>query len=98
MRRLNDCWKVDGGGWTYVTEAGRSTTDTSDVFIERPTGYHSFVYDLKGMRVNQVLVKRTSSSWCDSWEHSDVRSFWGVSDLTTASMGIALGTEELCCE
>ena len=89
---------VDGGGWTYVTEAGRSTTDTSDVFIERPTGYHSFVYDLKGMRVNQVLVKRTSSSWCDSWEHSDVRSFWGVSDLTTASMGIALGTEELCCE
>lgn len=88
------CLGAVGGGWTYVTEDGRSATDMSDVFAEEGGGYHSYVYDLKGMRVNQVLVRRTTPTWCDSWGHTG--SYWGVTELNTVSMGIALGTEEFC--
>ena len=46
------------------------------------------------MRFNQVLVRRGTPTWCDSWGHSG--SYWGVDGLTTVSMGIAMGTEEYC--
>jgi hypothetical protein len=85
---------VAGGGWTFVNEQGRSTTDITDVFPERLHGYHEYVYDLKGMKFNEVLVRRTSASWCDSWGHRG--SYWGVPGLTTASMGLAMGTKQMC--
>ena len=85
---------VDGGGWTFVNEEGRSTVDRSDVTQEMAGGYHQFVFDTKGMVFNQVLVHRASPTWCDSWGHTG--SYWGVADLTTASMGIAMGQQEIC--
>lgn len=85
---------VDGGGWTFVNEQGRSTTDSTDVFPEMLGGYHQFVYDTKGIVFNQVLVHRTSPTWCDSWGHAG--HYWGVDGMSTASMGIAMGRTELC--
>ncbi len=58
------------------------------------TSLQEFVYDLKGMRFNQVLVRRGTPTWCDSWGHSG--SYWGVDGLSEVSMGIAMGTEEFC--
>lgn len=46
------------------------------------------------MRFNQVLVRRGTPTWCDSWGHSG--SYWGVDGLSEVSMGIAMGTEEFC--
>jgi hypothetical protein len=62
--------------------------------VKRVWPLQEFVYDLKGMRFNQVLVRRGTPTWCDSWGHSG--SYWGVDGLTTVSMGIAMGTEEYC--
>jgi hypothetical protein len=50
-----------------------------------------FVYDLKGMRFNDVLIRRATPTWCDSWGHTG--SFWGVDGLSEVSMGLAMGTE-----
>ena len=60
---------IAGGGWTFVNEERRSTTDINDIFPEQLHGYHEFVYNTKGMKYNEVLVRRTSATWCDSWGH-----------------------------
>ena len=72
------------GGWTFVNEAGRSTTDIDDLYQEAGGGYHVFSYDTKGALFDQVLVQRVSSNWCDSWGRNTGN--WVESD--GASMGI----------
>lgn len=50
---------TDGGGWTYVNEPGRAFDRGDDLFVETPGGYHRFIYDLRGMVADEVLVRRT---------------------------------------
>merc|ERR1719183_993074 len=56
-----------GGGWIFVNELGRSTTDISDLSEIQPEGYYLPAYNMKGLRWNEVLVERVSPNWCDSW-------------------------------
>jgi hypothetical protein len=77
---------IDGGGWMFVNEAGRSSTDIHDLFAEVEGGLHQFVYDLQGISYNQVLVERVNSYWCNSWGSG--KPYWG--DRSEVSMGIAV--------
>jgi hypothetical protein len=56
-----------GGGWIFVNELGRSTTDTDDLSVIQPEGYFLPSYNMKGLRWNEVLIQRVSPNWCDSW-------------------------------
>jgi len=77
---------TDGGGWMFVNEPGRSGTDINDLYAEVAGGYHRFIYDLKGLRFDQVMVQRVNSYWCNSWGSGS--PYWGQN--SQVSMGIAV--------
>lgn len=58
---------TDGGGWTFINEPGRSTTNINDLFPEVPGGYHHFTYDTKGQIFDEFYAQRTTPAWCNSW-------------------------------
>ena len=78
---------TDGGGWTYVNEAGRAIDTMFDVFEESTGGYHQFVYDLRGLVFDEVMAVRTGAHWCNSWG-SGQGNF-----IDKASMGVAVDRE-----
>jgi hypothetical protein len=55
-----------GGGWAYVHEPGRSSTNMDDLASTAGGSYtlHSYVISAS---FNEVLVQRVSANWCDSW-------------------------------
>lgn len=77
---------TDSGGWTFVNEEGLSNTNVDDLYSEVKGGYHQFVYDLKGLTYNEVLVQRVGNYWCNSW--SGYSTSWG--ENSNSSMGIAV--------
>lgn len=82
--------ETDGGGWTFVNEAGRSSTNIDDLYVEGVNGLHRFVYDLNGLGFDEVLVERVGSQWCDSWgQHTR-----GVA-IGKASIAIAVDKENI---
>ena len=82
--------ETDGGGWTFVNEAGRSGTNVDDLSVEGVNGLHRFVYDLGGQGFDEVLVERVGSQWCDSWgQHTK-----GVA-IGKASIAIATDKEHI---
>ena len=56
----------EGGGWTFVNEAGRSTTDVDDLSTIAVHSYKLPVYVIK-QPFQEVLVQRVTPTWCDSW-------------------------------
>ena len=82
------CAKLEeyGGGWTFVNSGGRSCTNMTLANLESTPrgGYNTPTYDFQSVRFNQVLVRRLSSNWCDSWGRHT--SNWVQTD--GASMGI----------
>jgi len=56
-----------GGGWIFVNEIGRSVEDLHDIAEIQPDGYMLPSYNMKGLRWNEVLIRRVSANWCDSW-------------------------------
>lgn len=80
---------MDSGGWTYVAEPGRSTTNPADTTISAPSSYHRYQYDLRGMTYDKALVKRPAGYyWCNSWGTDSTA--W--TQPGTTSMGIAYDT------
>lgn len=82
-----------GGGWIFVNELGRSSSDIDDLSEIQPEGYHLPNYNMKGLRWNEVLVQRTSPNWCDSWGRQS--SKW-VED-TGASMCVQSDDDKVYC-
>jgi len=82
-----------GGGWYYVHELGRSSTDIDDLTELTPGGYHLPNYITTGLRWNEVLIQRVSQNWCDSWGTQS--SYW-VED-GGASMCIQSDNEHVYC-
>jgi UDP-3-O-[3-hydroxymyristoyl] glucosamine N-acyltransferase len=81
--------ETNGGGWTYVAEAGRSRVDPLDTTISGPNSYHRYQYDLAGMTYDQVLVVRGEGRyWCNSWGNNS--SAW--TEPSSVSMGMAYDT------
>merc|ERR1712038_327714 len=72
-----------GGGWVFVNEAGRSKTDTDDLSVLQPKEYDLPEYEITS-DFNEVLVQRTSATWCDSWGRKT--GFWV--EPSGASMGV----------
>jgi len=82
-----------GGGWIFVNELGRSTTDINDLSEIQPEGYYLPSYNMKGLRWNEVLVERVSPNWCDSWGRQS--SNWVEED--GASMCVQSDSEHVYC-
>ena len=82
-----------GGGWIFVNELGRSTTDISDLSEIQPEGYYLPAYNMKGLRWNEVLIERVSPNWCDSWGRQS--SNWVEED--GASMCVQSDSEHVYC-
>jgi hypothetical protein len=82
-----------GGGWYYVHELGRSATDVDDLTELTPGGYHLPSYVTEGLRWNEVLIKRVSQNWCDSWGAQS--SYWA--EDSGASMCIQSDSEKVYC-
>jgi hypothetical protein len=82
-----------GGGWIFVNELGRSTTDVDDLAEIQPEGYYLPNYNMKGLKFNEVLIQRTSPNWCDSW---GLQSSKWVED-NGASMCVQADDEHVYC-
>lgn len=82
-----------GGGWIFVNELGRSSEDIDAISEIQPEGYFLPVYNMKGLRWNEVLVQRTSGNWCDSWGRQS--SKWVEDD--GASMCVQSDDEHVYC-
>jgi len=82
-----------GGGWIFVNELGRSTTDIDDLAEIQPEGYLLPSYNMKGLRYNEVLIQRVSPNWCDSWGRQS--SKW-VED-NGASMCVQADNDHVYC-
>ena len=74
---------ADGGGWTYVAEPGRSTSDGTDVTVESRYGYHQWVFDLRGMSYDEAMFERITPLWCGSW------GYGSANFINSCSMGVA---------
>jgi len=82
-----------GGGWIFVNELGRSTTDIDDLSAIQPEGYLLPSYNMKGLRWNEVLIQRVSPNWCDSWGRQS--SKWVEED--GASMCVQSDKDHVYC-
>jgi hypothetical protein len=82
-----------GGGWIFVNELGRSTTDINDLVSIQPDGYFLPSYNMKGLRWNEVLIQRVSPNWCDSWGRQS--SNWVEED--GASMCVQSDSDHVYC-
>jgi len=72
-----------GGGWTFVNVAGKSVLDENDLVRIKPGADTLPVYEIV-VPFNEVLVKRVSDNWCDSWGKKT--PYWVRPD--GASMGV----------
>jgi len=88
MAALEDCVTLDdyGGGWKFVNSGDRSCTDMTLSNLESTAvgGYNTPSYDFQGAMFHQVLVRRLTSNWCDSWG----RNTGTFVETDGASMGI----------
>jgi hypothetical protein len=82
-----------GGGWIFVNELGRSTTDLDDLTQIQPEGYFLPSYNMKGLRYNEVLIQRVSPNWCDSWGRQS--SKWA--EESGASMCVQADNDHVYC-
>jgi hypothetical protein len=82
-----------GGGWIFVNELGRSATDIEDLTEIQPEGYFLPAYNMVNLKFNEVLVRRLSPNWCDSWGRQS--SKWVEAD--GASMCVQADNDHVYC-